>query len=165
MGESGWNPNQGKDRYSASPSRTDNPTAENSTPLILIVEDNVADVFLIHDAIEASGIKARTHVARDGQKAIRFFDDADRDDHAPCPHLVILDVNLPLRSGREVLQHLRKARRSGHTRVIVATTSNCAGERDELMRLGANRHFIKPTEYDEFLKLGALIKELFDDET
>ncbi len=125
----------------------------------------MSDVFLIHDAIQASGVKARTHVARDGEKAIGFFDEADGDDDAPCPHLVILDMNLPLRSGREVLQHLRKGRRSGQTRVIVATTSNCARERDELMTLGANRYFVKPTEYDEFLKLGLLIKELFADET
>ncbi len=64
-------------------------------PQILVVEDNRADVFLIRESIQIAHIDADLYVVQDGDKAIRFFEEADRDAAAPCPALVILDINLP----------------------------------------------------------------------
>lgn len=129
-------------------------------PLILVVEDNAADVFLIREAIAASGIRAGIHSVRDGEQATKFFDDADRDGSAPCPNLVILDINLPKKHGIEVLRHLRESPRCGNAAVIVVSTSDSAQDREESMKRGANGYFRKPSEFDEFLKLGDLIRAL-----
>jgi len=128
------------------------------------VEDNPADVFLIRETIEASGIRVPVHVVKDGEAATRFFDSADRDDSAPCPVLVILDINLPKKPGLEVLQHLRRSPRCREASVIVVSTSSAAKDREKLLMSGADAYFCKPSTYEGFLKLGILIQEWFPKE-
>ena len=99
-------------------------------------------------------------MVKDGEQAVRFFDHADRDDAAPCPVLVILDINLPRKHGGEVLQHIRKSRRGGHGLVIAISTSSSARDREDMTKLGANGYFHKPSGYGEFMKLGDMVKEL-----
>ncbi len=160
MAGSGSNPNPDKDQYSASPSQSKGqPGARRH---ILIVEDNPADVFLIRAAIQAANIKAELYVARDGEQAVRFFDHADRDDSAPCPVLVILDINLPRKQGGEVLQHIRRSRRCGDGLVIAISTSDSARDREDMTKLGANGYFHKPSDYGEFMKLGGMVTELLN---
>ena len=128
---------------------------------ILVVEDNRADVFLIRETIEATGIKVPVHVVNDGEEATRFFDSADRDDSAPCPSLVILDINLPKKHGTQVLQHLRNSRRCREASVIVVSTSDAAKDREAVILIGADAYFCKPSKYEEFLRLADLIGGLF----
>jgi CheY-like chemotaxis protein len=153
--ESGSNPNSEKDRPSDSLSRSEEPPAK--VPYILIVEDNEADAFLIRRAIEAAGIRARLHLIRDGEEAIRYFDLADNVAAAEVPDLVILDINLPKRAGGDVLRHIRNSHSCGNSLVIGVSTSDSAREREELLKLGAYEYFRKPSEYDEFMKLGGLV--------
>jgi CheY-like chemotaxis protein len=158
MGESGSNPNPDKDRPSVSPSRREEQTGKYGN--ILIVEDNSADVFLIRAAIDVAKIDAEFHIARDGERAIRFFDEADGDDGAPVPVLVILDINLPKKNGGEVLRHMRKSRKCGNALVMVVSTSDSARDREEMGKLGANGYFRKPSVWADFMKLGDMIREL-----
>lgn len=125
-----------------------------------MVEDNLADVFLIREVIKASGLDAAIRLVQDGEKATRFVDDADGDAEARCPDLVILDINLPKKSGGEVLRHLRESKRCAGVPVIVASSSDAKRDRDEVMKLGATRYFAKPSEYAGFLKLADVIQEL-----
>ncbi len=118
-------------------------------------------MYLIRRAIQAADIHADLHVVRDGEQAVNFFDQADGDDGAPCPDLVILDINLPKKHGDEVLRHMRKSRRCASALVIVVSTSDLARDREEMAKLGANAYFRKPSEYADFLKLGEMIKELW----
>lgn len=76
---------------------------------ILIVEDHEADVFLIQEAVVTTGLRVTVHVVRNGERAIRFFDQADSVADAPYPVLVILDINLPRKPGYEVLKHMRNS--------------------------------------------------------
>jgi DNA-binding response OmpR family regulator len=160
MGGSGSSPSSEKDRLSASPSQSEQQAGE--LRHILIVEDNVADVLLIRHAIKAANIHAHLHVINDGEQAIRFFDQLDGDHAAPCPALVILDINLPKKQGGEVLQHMRKSRRSADSLVIAVSTSDSARDREDMTKLGANSYFRKPSEYVNFMKLGNVIKELLN---
>ncbi len=126
----------------------------------MIVEDNLADVFLIRRAIEAANVYAGLHVVHDGEQAIRFFDEVDGDITAPCPDLVILDINLPRKHGGEVLQHMRETRRCRSALVIAVSTSDSAHDREQMMKLGANAYFRKPSDYADFMKLGDMVKSL-----
>jgi CheY-like chemotaxis protein len=158
MGGSGSNPNSEKDQPSALPSLTEEETAH--PPSILIVEDSSADVLLIRHAIKTANLDAALYVVRDGEQAIRFFEDADGDDAAPCPGLVILDINLPRKQGGEVLEHMRNSRRCGNALVIAVSTSNSERDREDMAKLGANGYFPKPSDYASFMKLGEIVKEL-----
>jgi DNA-binding response OmpR family regulator len=130
---------------------------------VLIVEDSKADLFLIRESIEAVQLDVELDVVQDGEKAIKFFEQADRDPSAPCPVLVILDINLPKKQGRDVLLHMRQSQRCANAAVLVVTSSDSARDRDEMSRLGAKAYFRKPSEYDPFMKLGNLVKDLLDE--
>jgi DNA-binding response OmpR family regulator len=125
---------------------------------ILVVEDNKADLFLIRDAITQAAIEADVQVAEDGDKAVRWFGQAELGEF-PCPTLVILDINLPRKHGAEVLGHIRKSC-CAQTLVIVVTSSDSERDRGLMASLGVNGYFRKPSSYAQYLKLGDLIREL-----
>jgi chemotaxis family two-component system response regulator Rcp1 len=129
------------------------------------VEDNKADVFLIRAALAATHLNPEIHVVNDGEEATRFFDDLDQDSSSACPALVILDINLPKKQGADVLTHIRNSFRCPNALILVATTSDSPQDRQEMRQLGANGYFRKPSEYDAFLKLGDLVKELLAPES
>jgi two-component system, chemotaxis family, response regulator Rcp1 len=126
---------------------------------ILIVDDNMADVHLLREAIETAGILAGLDIISDGEKAIEFIDQIDNG-NAPCPALVLLDLNLPRRTGAEVLEHLRQSQKCREARVLIVTSSNSGKDRAKTASLGANGYFQKPSSYDAFLKVGDVVKNM-----
>jgi chemotaxis family two-component system response regulator Rcp1 len=159
MGGSGSNRNPDEDRPSASSSLPEG--TEHSAPgLVLIIEDNATDVFLIRDALKRTGMAFDFEVARDGEQAMRFFDMVDEARNAPWPALVILDINLPRKPGYEVLKYMRKSAKCRAARVIAVSTSPSAPDREQMASLGADGYFPKPSEYADFMKLGALVKAI-----
>jgi DNA-binding response OmpR family regulator len=126
----------------------------------LIVEDDSADLFLISEAITTANANVDLHVVNDGDKAIRFFQHVDDDDSAACPSLVILDINLPKKHGAQVLQQMRTSRRCAGALVLVVTSSDSARDRETMAKLGANGYFRKPSDYERFMKLGGVVREL-----
>jgi CheY-like chemotaxis protein len=126
-------------------------------PHILVVEDNDADVFLLKEAVSLHNLGVRLHVVENGALAIAYIGSIDNDPAAPCPCLCLLDMNLPLRSGSEVLQYLRKSRRMAGIPAIVMTSSKSQNEREEIMRLGASAYFHKPINYGDFMDIGKLL--------
>lgn len=129
-----------------------------------MVEDNRADVFLIRDSIATARLEAEVHVVSDGEKAIRFLGRAEGDPEAPSPSLVILDLNLPRKPGRDVLRYLRHSLRSANAPVIVVTSSDSDRDREEMRKLGVKGYFRKPSDYDSFMKLGELVRAVLHPE-
>jgi len=80
-----------------------------------------------------------------------------------CPALVILDINLPKKHGGQVLQHMRSTRRCADALVLVVTSSDSARDRESMAKLGANGYFRKPSDYEQFMKLGGLVRNLLGD--
>jgi len=74
--------------------------------------------------------------------------------------MVILDLNLPKKPGREVLQRMRQSPRCSNATVVVVTSSDSQKDREDVATLGASAYFRKPSEYDSFMKLGDLVKRL-----
>lgn len=125
---------------------------------ILVVEDNDADVFLLREAVSLYKLGVELHVVENGALAIAYIERADNDADTPCPCLCLLDMNLPLRGGAEVLHTLRTSRRMAAVPAIVMTSSRSQPERDEIMRLGASAFFHKPISYSEFMDIGKLMR-------
>ncbi len=126
----------------------------------MIVEDSKTDAFLIREAIERCSISAHIDVLRDGHAATKYFDAADANESAPCPDLILLDLNLPKLSGDEVLKHLRASPRCKHAKVLIVSSSDAPSDRAKVERHGAAGYFKKPSVYAEFMKLGQIVKEL-----
>ena len=118
---------------------------------ILLVEDNPADVRLTLEALKDAKMPNRLHVARDGVEAIRLL----RDDTGtvPRPDLVLLDLNLPRKDGREVLAEIKKDDALRHIPVVILTTSQAEQDVVQSYRLGANAFITKPAEIDHFFEV------------
>jgi two-component system, chemotaxis family, response regulator Rcp1 len=118
---------------------------------ILLVEDNPGDVRLTQEALREGRIANRVWITRDGEEAMDFL--RQRGDHAdaPRPDLVLLDLNLPRKDGREVLEEVKCDPHLHRIPVIVLTTSSA--DRDVLLSydLHANCYIKKPIEYEEFI--------------
>ncbi len=102
------------------------------------------------------------YVAPDGQQAIDFIARAEKDPDAPCPHFLLLDLNLPKRDGFEVLQRLRSSTKCKDIPVLIITSSDSPDDVSEAAALGAG-YFRKPPNYDEFLKLGGVLRQIIQD--
>jgi len=99
-------------------------------------------------------------VIHDGETAVQYFEQVERDASAPCPALVLIDINLPRRNGGEVLRYMRSTTRCAKAPVLVVTSSDAAYDRERMASFGANGYFRKPSDYEEFMKLGAIIRGL-----
>jgi CheY-like chemotaxis protein len=130
---------------------------------ILLIEDNPADVFLVEEAMKTEDISYRLTHAADGERAISLLRQLEDDKSLPCPSLLLLDLNLPRKSGDEVLERFRASERCKNVPVIILTSSDSATDREKARRLGANAYFRKPSDLDEFLRLGAVIKQVLAD--
>lgn len=113
----------------------------------------------MREAITAA-VTADLHVVSDGERAVRFIDAADADDAAPCPDLILLDLNLPKKSGIEVLQHIRRSRKCHSTFILIVTSSDSQSDRKATTELGVNGYFRKPSSYDAYCKIGEIVKDL-----
>jgi CheY-like chemotaxis protein len=120
---------------------------------ILLAEDNPADVYLIEEALREHKVDFHITVAEDGEAAISLLTNS-----GVKPDIVLLDLNMPKRSGGEVLDEVRRT--SADVPVIILTSSDSPSDREEALRLGATCYIRKPTGLDEFLQIGATIKQL-----
>jgi CheY-like chemotaxis protein len=126
---------------------------------LLLAEDNLPDALLVREAIAVENLPLDVYVAPDGQEAIDFIARAEKEPEAPCPHFLLLDLNLPKRDGFEVLQRLRSSAKCKDIPVLIITSSDSPSDVSEAAALGAG-YFRKPPSYDEFLKLGGILRQL-----
>lgn len=129
------------------------------------MEDNKTDVFLIREAIGSCRIDAEIDVVRDGQAALTWFETVDEQHTDACPDLILLDMNLPKRSGDEVLKHLRTSTNCRQSKVLIVSSSDAPEDRQAVEASGVAGYFRKPSSYDEFMKLGPLIRMVLDSGT
>jgi chemotaxis family two-component system response regulator Rcp1 len=133
-----------------------------SKVIALLAEDNRADALLIEDAIAAYNLPIELHIVEDGEEAFAFIQRVEADEATACPQMVLLDLNLPRRSGKEVLHFLRGSRRCKDIPVLVVSSSDMSKDRTDVGQLGADYYFRKPSNYDEFLKVGEVLKTIIE---
>jgi CheY-like chemotaxis protein len=129
---------------------------------ILLVEDNPADVQLVREALENRAVTSRLQVAADGDQAIRFIEQVDRDSTVSCPKLLLLDLHLPGHDGEAVLRRLRASERCGQTPVVILTSSDSSRDRDKAAANAALHYFRKPATLEQFLQLGDIVTDILD---
>jgi len=124
---------------------------------VLVVEDNPNDVALLRLALTEAHVECDLTVIDDGGDALAFV----REIHdSEVPDLAVLDLNLPKRDGLEVLQGIRSNPALSSLSVVVLSSSSAPRDRSRLQTFGVRRYFVKPPDFDEFLKLGEELKSL-----
>lgn len=129
---------------------------------IWLVEDSEADELLMRQALKLNGIDCDFQVSEDGEKAIDYIEAIDKSGVRPHPDIVLLDLNLPRKSGARVLERIRQSPRCGRVPVVIVTSSDSPGDKGQAARLGATRYFQKPLDLGEFMKLGPLVREVLN---
>lgn len=120
---------------------------------ILLVEDNPGDADLAIDALEHGKLKNNLHVVTDGEAAMAFLRREEPYQNAPRPDLILLDLNLPKKDGREVLAEIKEDRQLKRIPVVVLTTSQAEEDILKTYSLHANCYLTKPLHVAQFFKL------------
>jgi chemotaxis family two-component system response regulator Rcp1 len=137
-------------------------TAHSSSAIeILLVEDNPADVRLTQEALRESKISNRLHAVGDGEQALRFLRREGEHAESPRPDLVLLDLNLPRLSGREVLAQVKADPALRRIPVVVLTTSEAEEDIVRSYDLHANAYVRKPVDFHQFTDVVRLIEDFW----
>jgi CheY-like chemotaxis protein len=136
--------------------------AEHADPIeVLLVEDDPGDVLLIREAFEDNKVANRLHVVADGVEALEFMRREGAHADAPRPDLVLLDLNLPRKDGREVLAEVKADDRLRTIPIVVLTTSQAEEDVLRSYDLHANAYVTKPVDFDRFIGVVRQIDQFF----
>jgi CheY-like chemotaxis protein len=130
---------------------------------ILLVEDNKGDVGLIEEVFEEAKIRNNLHVAEDGEEALLYLHGEGKFSGSPRPDIILLDLNLPKKGGREVLREIKEDENLHNIPVIVLTTSDAEKDIIEAYDLQANAYITKPLDFDQFIKVVGSIENFWLD--
>jgi len=128
---------------------------------ILLVEDNPGDVRLTREALREGKVRNNLHVASDGVEALRFLRREEPYTEAVRPDLVLLDLNLPRKDGREVLEEVKADPALRHIPVVVLTSSQAEQDVLRAYDLHANCYVTKPVDLDQFIHVVRSIEDFW----
>jgi CheY-like chemotaxis protein len=128
---------------------------------ILLVEDNPGDVRLTVEALKEDKLQNNLHIVKDGMEAMAFlYQDGEYAD-APRPDLILLDLNLPKKDGREVLEEIKADENLKRIPVVILTTSQAEEDILKTYDLHANCYITKPVNLDQFAKVVQSIEQFW----
>lgn len=128
---------------------------------ILLVEDSPTDVMMTREALEYYKVLNPLQVAEDGVVAMEYLRREGKNSAAPRPGLIILDLNLPRKSGREVLRELKSDPELMNIPVVVLTTSKSEEDVARSYGLHANCYITKPVDFPKFVDVVRSINEFW----
>jgi CheY-like chemotaxis protein len=128
---------------------------------ILLVEDSPADVRLTVEALRDAKVRNHLHVVGDGEEALEFLRGHGRHASAVRPDLILLDLNLPRKSGREVLEEVKNDPELRRIPVVVITTSQAEEDIVKSYDLHANCYIQKPVDLDQFVTVVRSIEDFW----
>ncbi|QGG93666.1 response regulator [Actinomarinicola tropica] len=135
---------------------------EKARPIeILLVEDDPGDVVIAKEALEQSKLVNNLHIAVNGDEALTFLRQEGEFADAPKPDLVLLDLNLPRRDGREVLAEVKADPELRRIPVVILTTSQAEEDIVRSYDLHANAYVTKPVDFAQFVRVVQQIDEFF----
>ena len=119
---------------------------------VLLVEDNDDDVYLTQRAFKAAKFLVNLHHVNNGRKCMAFLRKQPPYADAPTPDLILLDLNMPVMDGREVLAEIVKDEALRHLPVVVLTTSYEAEDVHKMYQLRCNSYITKPVDFEKFVE-------------
>ena len=128
---------------------------------ILLIEDDAGDVLMIREAFEDNKVRNRLHCVSDGVEAVAFLRREGEHAGAPRPDLVLLDLNLPRKDGREVLAEIKSDPALRDIPVVVLTTSKAEEDVLRSYQLHANAYVPKPVDFERFIEVVRQIDDFF----
>jgi chemotaxis family two-component system response regulator Rcp1 len=128
---------------------------------ILLVEDNPGDVRLTQEAFREGKIRVNLHIVRDGEEAMAFLRNEGEFEKVPRPDLILLDLNLPRKDGREVLAELKGDDDLKSIPVVILTVSKAEEDVLKTYHLNANAYIVKPVDLDQFIKVIRVIEDFW----
>jgi chemotaxis family two-component system response regulator Rcp1 len=128
---------------------------------LFLVEDNPGDIRLAKEMFKEANLKLNLTVAEDGVQAMEYLKKVCSDPRMPKPELIILDLNLPKKDGREVLAEIKSSEELKRIPVIVLTSSTSAEDVSKAYGEHANCYIAKPVDLDEFARIIKLIEEFW----
>ena len=128
---------------------------------VLLIEDNAGDIRLTQEALKESNLLVHLSIARDGEEAMAFLRRQGAFADSPVPDLILLDLNLPKKDGREVLQEIKADARLKRIPVVVLTTSQADSDILTTYGFHANCYITKPVDMDQFIKIVKMLEEFW----
>ena len=128
---------------------------------ILLVEDNLGDVRLTQEVLKDGKVRNMLHVVKDGVDAISFLQQTGEYAGAPRPDIILLDLNLPKKDGREVLADIKADPDLKNIPVVVLTTSSAEQDIFRSYDLHANCYITKPVDLDQFIRVIRSIEDFW----
>ena len=126
---------------------------ERSDPLVYAIEDNPADIRLVEEGIHAARIDLALETIHSGQKAIERLSEIDHDEEHRHPDLILLDLNLPGRSGFDVLETVRNESAFQEVPIVVVSSSENPEDIRRVYESLANAYVTKPADPDEYIQM------------
>ncbi|MDZ7316809.1 MAG: response regulator [candidate division KSB1 bacterium] len=120
---------------------------------ILLVEDNPGDIRLAQEGLREAKVLNNLHVVKDGEEALAFLYRQGQYQNAPRPNIILLDLNLPRRNGREVLAEIKKDESLRQIPVVILTSSKSEEDIAKSYDLHANSYVCKPVDLDKFFQI------------
>ena len=127
---------------------------------IIVVEDNPVDIYLIRWVLQAHELSYELQVIDNGDHALNYIHQLAHEERLQSPTIMLLDLNLPQRDGREILRQMKSIPQVADIRVVIVTGSNNPTDRRETLAMGADAYFVKPYHLNEFMQLGEVIKHV-----
>jgi CheY-like chemotaxis protein len=128
---------------------------------ILLVEDNPGDVRLTQEALRDAKVSNKMLVVQDGEEAMHFLYKEGKYKMSARPDLILLDLNLPKKSGIEVLEEIKAEQNLRRIPVVVLTTSQAEQDIFDSYNLHANAYVTKPVDLDQFIKVVQSIEDFW----
>jgi len=128
---------------------------------VLLVEDDPGDVLMTQEAFEHHKLRNQLHVVSDGVEALSFLRREGEHADAPRPGMILLDLNLPRKDGREVLEEVKNDPALRSIPVVVLTTSQAEEDILRSYNLHANAYVAKPVDFDRFIQVIRQIDDFF----
>ena len=136
-------------------------SASSPKPVIMLVEDNPADLRLTQEVFEEASFDHRLLVARDGEQALAMLRGTPPHGDLPLPDIVLLDLNIPRKNGLEVLRTMKQDPRLKRIPVLILSTSRAESDFAAAYDAHANAFVTKPTDWGEFAELARLIRDFW----
>jgi CheY-like chemotaxis protein len=128
---------------------------------ILLVEDNPGDVRLTREALKDAKVLNEVYVAQDGVEAMQFLHREGKFSNTPTPDMILLDLNLPRKDGREVLAEIKQDSKLKRIPVVVLTTSKADEDIIRTYNLHANAYITKPVDLNRFIEIIHTLEEFW----